>query len=241
MVSKMLYFFLLLYSCFNGVSFYPRTLANWAATGRLLITKAWEVESVGNCALALESLTLKWHVTVQLIFGEGGCVPQSGIESRPWQWKCWVLTTGPAGNSLNSCFSDRNKSRVLISPQVGREMQFYHGLRRRAKTSKLYKWPAMEGSNPWPVDRGMKGQLLPINRWYYLLVPPVGTNYMGWDFSNEQNSSGLLSVVYKYVQTLPRNKQGTWLLWKWWVWSKKFCLSLYILCNVWNSNHGIQL
>ena len=67
----------------------------------------------------------------------------------------------------------------------------------------------MEGSNPWPVDRGMKGQLLPINRWYYLLVPPVGTNYMGWDFSNEQNSSGLLSVVYKYVQTLPRNKQGT--------------------------------
>ena len=159
------------------------------------------MESVGNCTLKLESLALKCHVTVQLIFGEGGCVPQSEIESRPWQRKCRVLTTGLAGNSLNSCFSDRNKSHVLISLQVGREMQFFHGLRRRAKNSKLHKWPAAEGSNPWPVDGGMKGQLLPLNRWNYLLepVPPVGTNYMGCDFPNEQNSSGLPSMVYKYV------------------------------------------
>ena len=120
-------------------------------------------------------------------------------------------------------------------------MQFYHGLRRRAKNSKLHKWPAVEDSNPWPADGGMKGQLLPLNRWNYLLVPPVATNYMGCDFSNEQNSSGLPSVVYKYVQTLSRNKQGTWLPWKWWVWSKKFFLSLYILCNIWSSNHGIHL
>ena len=27
-------------------------------------------------------------------------VLQPGIEPGPWQWKCWVLTTGPPGNSL---------------------------------------------------------------------------------------------------------------------------------------------
>ena len=29
-------------------------------------------------------------------------VPQPGIEPEPWQWKCWVLTPGPPGNSLES-------------------------------------------------------------------------------------------------------------------------------------------
>ena len=30
----------------------------------------------------------------------GVLVPQPEIEPWPWQWKCWVLTTGPPGNSL---------------------------------------------------------------------------------------------------------------------------------------------
>ena len=30
----------------------------------------------------------------------GILVPQSGTEPWPWQWKCWVLTTGPPGKSL---------------------------------------------------------------------------------------------------------------------------------------------
>ena len=31
---------------------------------------------------------------------DGILVPPPGIETGPWQWKCWVLTTGPPGNSL---------------------------------------------------------------------------------------------------------------------------------------------
>ena len=30
----------------------------------------------------------------------GISVPRPGIELRPWQWKCWILTTGPPGNSF---------------------------------------------------------------------------------------------------------------------------------------------
>ena len=33
----------------------------------------------------------------------GILVPQPGIEPRPLQWRCWVLTTEPTGNSLCTC------------------------------------------------------------------------------------------------------------------------------------------
>ena len=45
-LAKCYIFSSFLFSCFNGVPFYPRTLANWAATGRLLITKA---KGSGKC------------------------------------------------------------------------------------------------------------------------------------------------------------------------------------------------
>ena len=35
----------------------------------------------------------------------GILVPQPGIEPRPWQWKCQILTTGPLGNSPMYIFS----------------------------------------------------------------------------------------------------------------------------------------
>ena len=89
----------------------------------------------------------------------------------------------------------------------------------------------VENSYPCSGDGGVKGELLPLNRW----------NWTGCEFSNEQSSSGPLSMVNMYVQMLSRSKQGTSLLWKWGVWSKKFCLSMYTLCNVWNFNHDIHL
>ena len=43
---------------------------------------------------------------IRVCFFGGGAVPSGiflvpwpGIEPRPWQWKHWVLTTGPPGNS----------------------------------------------------------------------------------------------------------------------------------------------
>ena len=38
------------------------------------------------------------HVTCRI------SVPWSAIEPGPWQWKCWVLTTRPPGNSLSPIF-----------------------------------------------------------------------------------------------------------------------------------------
>ena len=30
----------------------------------------------------------------------GSYFPDQGLNPGPWQWKCWLLTTGPTGNSL---------------------------------------------------------------------------------------------------------------------------------------------
>ena len=43
------------------------------------------------------SLPLSFHKTCGIL------VPRPGIEPRPWQWMCGVLTPGPPGNSSTCC------------------------------------------------------------------------------------------------------------------------------------------
>ena len=67
--------------------FCPSSTAHWAS---------WKsVFRIGFVGLAKKK---KFFFLAAPCMAFGILVPWPGIEPRSWQWKCWVLTTGPPGN-----------------------------------------------------------------------------------------------------------------------------------------------
>ena len=63
--------------------------------------REWEVGGFYPPPLVLLCLSVCLFVCLGPHWAACGIlVPYQGLNPVPWQWKCWVLTTGPPGNSL---------------------------------------------------------------------------------------------------------------------------------------------